>query len=168
METYKQNITTHLEVLGYIVKEADPDGVELYWTMSDEVVKEKNTRPLIEALRRRTFGEVADIGDSLGRILREYQSKLQKFQREQEVYRSRRFIPGLAPTAPRPLSIYILTNGLWQPECDAAGPIKELIQQLKICKCQRKQVGIQFIRFGDDPYVIALFDEFDMSLDEEW
>ncbi len=53
-------------------------------------------------------------------------------------------------TKARPLNLYILTDGVWQPYCDAETPIKRLVRTLLQLKLDRAQVGIQFIRFGED------------------
>ena len=62
------------------------------------------------------------------------------------------------PRAQRPLSFYILTDAKWQPT-DVGGLIKNLVQDMIAKGCRKEHVGIQFIRFGNDPVSIAKLDE---------
>ncbi|KAL8718572.1 MAG: hypothetical protein Q9225_004302 [Loekoesia sp. 1 TL-2023] len=63
----------------------------------------------------------------------------------------------------RPLSLYVLTNGKWQP-ADVGGFIKDMIQSMKAKGCPKEHVGIQFIRFGEDQASIDKLDELDHGL----
>ena len=58
----------------------------------------------------------------------------------------------------RPVSIYVLTNGIWNSSeaaregtCGAERPINRLITALKGRNLRKSQLAIQFIRFGDNP-----------------
>jgi len=47
--------------------------------------------------------------------------------------------------------VYVLTDGAWSKGSDAKTPIESLVNTLVRLEKQRYQVGIQFIRFGNDP-----------------
>ncbi|KAM0324572.1 hypothetical protein ACHAQA_007957 [Verticillium albo-atrum] len=56
----------------------------------------------------------------------------------------------------RPLSIYFLTDGIWDPEsnspaCNAEHPIETLKKRVGARNNFRTAVSIQLIRFGSDP-----------------
>lgn len=60
-------------------------------------------------------------------------------------------------TKGRPVSIYVLTNGVWNQDpaardgvCGADQPIKQLIRELKARNLSKSQVAFQFIRFGSN------------------
>ena len=57
---------------------------------------------------------------------------------------------GRRPPLVRPLSIYILTDGVWQGGGNPEVPMLGLVETLKNYNLTRNQVGIQFISFGDD------------------
>jgi hypothetical protein len=60
--------------------------------------------------------------------------------------------------------LYILTDGIWEPNCDAAGPIKNLVNKLNKLDKGRVQVGIQFISFGNNPEALDRLDILDSGL----
>lgn len=85
-----------------------------------------------------------DMSICLGKILNKHRLKLME-QRAKHPYWKR------GNTAPvRPLSIYVLTDGNWQPGCDLAPSIESLVETMLSLGMKRSQVGIQFISFGDD------------------
>lgn len=49
------------------------------------------------------------------------------------------------------MNIYILTDGVWEPNSDVAGAILSLARTLLESDYPPRQVAIQFIRFGHDP-----------------
>lgn len=62
------------------------------------------------------------------------------------------------------MNLYILTNGIWEPNCDAAGPIKNLVNKLNKLDKGRLQVGIQFISFGNNAEAIDRLNILDSGL----
>lgn len=143
MKNHWTEVASLINILAYIVKSADPDGIELSYTISPKTVKSKDSSKLVKSIQTTTPEGVSDIGMGLSAILNPYDSTLQ-----------RTFgAPTVAMAAlkdVRPLSLYVLTDGLWQPESDAETPIKNIVRTLlKQHKLDRKQVGIQFIQFGN-------------------
>lgn len=136
MHPYKEHVTTLLSPLVYTVKEGDPDGVEVHFTVSKSMQQSRKSRVLIEEVECHDFEGKTDISKRLGIILRRYRVNLEDKR--------------MAHLSVRPLSIYILTDGVWEGGRDAQTPMREIISVLKQYGYDRKQVGIQFISFGND------------------
>jgi hypothetical protein len=158
MAPYWRDLTSLVGTLAYIVKSGDPDGIEMFYTISSARVKSRDSSKLVKSVQKTKPQGMSDIGINLRDILGPYNSRLEK-----------RF--GSAAVAVnalediRPLSLYVLTDGVWQPESDAEAPIKDLVRTLlKQSKLKKKQVGIQFIRFGNDPEGIRKLQKLDDEL----
>lgn len=80
-----------------------------------------------------------NINTALGRILRQYQDKVERHNRYGAGGRLKKLV------------LFVLTNGSWQPLSNAEKPISDLVDILHRYKQPEHQVGIQFIRFGDEP-----------------
>ena len=128
-----------LEVLGYMVKNLDPDGVDMFFTQSGSPVRAcKRLEKLLQPLRRANFSGVSNMALALGRLLDEYETRLDN----QKLKASNRY---------RRRNIYVMTDGIWQPGCDVSIVITTMINKLiEHGKAKKYQMGIQFIRFGDD------------------
>jgi hypothetical protein len=48
------------------------------------------------------------------------------------------------------MNIYVLTDGCWENACTGENQIRNLVDELVKLKLTKDQVGIQFIRFGND------------------
>jgi hypothetical protein len=77
-----------------------------------------------------------DMEDALGSVTNEYENKL--------ILQSL----GRQTTSLLPLSIYILTDGVWARGGSPDAPMLALTETLKKYHLTRRQVGIQFITFG--------------------
>lgn len=147
MERYWADVEDVFDLLAYIVKRADPGGVELCFTSSSENFKSKRTKKLLRQLdhkgRNLRGSDSTNIGSCLGRVFQDYKDRLDRQLQSTclwSVLRSR----------VRPKSIYILTDGCWQPRDGVDSLIGDLVSVLKRCGKNRAQVGIQFIQFGAD------------------
>jgi hypothetical protein len=159
----KYDIATYVEVLSYMVKDKDPDGVNLYYFNSKEEVKKcKSSKQLARSVAAKTFDGLTTPEIKLKSLLNDYCTELRGFANKRRQYERRgpnsfRSLLGRPPSLPRPLSIYVLTDGVWlSPRTEGGdylkGTIRKLIGQLKELECERDQVGVQFIRFGDHLY----------------
>ena len=72
----------------------------------------------------------------------------------------------LGTSSRRPMSLYILTDGNWQPQRDTEECIAELVKALEMS--DQYQVGIEFIRFGNDWGGRARLEHLDDGLKEEF
>lgn len=150
-----QEVFAHL---AYIVKDTDPDGIELRFTMSGDKHRSRRTTPLLDVLNgKRPQGE-SNIRSPLSEVLKEYQAKL-KGQKTSRWSRRRQ-----PPEQVRRQTLYVLTDGIWQPDCDITEIIKHQVDCLKDHNLYREQFGIQFIRFGDDPEGVKRLEQLDSGL----
>ena len=160
MKPHKGEVRDLFALLGYLVKSKDPDGIELFFTKSSERKdKAKNTGQLLRTLDTVSYFGKSNIRLQLGEILQDYHTKL----RDQNppisllnFMRSRR--------RARRQTVYIFTDGVWQPECDLSEMIEKLVNSLEHNSMEREQFGIQFIRFGNDPEGKVRLDKLDSGL----
>jgi hypothetical protein len=160
MATHWKEVIALVSLLSYIVKSADPDGLDMHYTISSKSVSsKKDSSDLVKSLQKTTPQGVSNLGMVLGNILGSYNERLEKTLGSTAV----RSQHGL-----RPLSLYVLTDGNWQPESDAETPIKEVVRNLHAHrKLNVHQVGIQFIRFGDTDAVKTMLGRLDDNLTME-
>ncbi len=163
MSLYWKPLITITRVLAYMLKKTDDDGMDLYFTISQEKHNAKTSSELVQKLQGKACRGTSEIGSRLSTILHQYQMYLQ------EPVPNRRSLFGKAkPKAKKALNVYILTDAIWQPHSDATEPIASLIAMLKKLDYPRKQVGIQFIRFGNDPGGIDKLEYLDSGLGLPW
>ena len=134
-----------LGLLAYMVKDSDPDGIELYFTISSDKYKAKTSTKLLDKLEKKSPGGTSNIRWQMSQILREYQSKLRQERTSNSICKKVR-----TPRPVRPQNLYIFTDGVWQPGCDPTDIVKELVDCLREHQFHKEQFGIQFIRFGND------------------
>ena len=157
MREHWSTLKSLVAVLAYIVKTYDPDGIEMYQTMcSEKPLKSKNSSDLMAALDRTTPSGISDIAIRLNLILSAYETKLHRAHGGGLLSSLRKEV--------RPLTLYVLTDAVWQPECDAAGPIKKLVRKLESLGMSKNQVGIQFIRFGKNPLGLSRLEHLDSGI----
>lgn len=160
MLAHRKEARNILEALGYVAKKYDPDGVDMAFTQSSEVVKRsKTTEKLLKAFDKAQFTGKSDMRVRLADIFEEYKRRSSSQQQKisvKNVFRRQE--------TQRRLSVYILTNGIWQPGCDVETPIRSMVNYLQGHDKLDKQVGIQFIQFGDDQDVKERFKRLDTGL----
>lgn len=162
-ELQKWGISTFVEVLSYMVKDKDPNGVDLYYFDSrEQSTKCKKSRQLAKSVAAKNFEGLTTPETKLKRILDDYCTLLRDFNNRRRQYERRgpnsaRSLFRSPPMLPRALSVYVLTDGVWESPKTADGDylkitLRKLIHQVKEAGCGREQVGLQFIRFGDHLY----------------
>ncbi|KAI9866765.1 MAG: hypothetical protein M1813_000707 [Trichoglossum hirsutum] len=145
MVEHWNDVITLFQTLGYMVKLRDPDGIELQFMNSALKSKSRNTTPLLEKLKKVVPKGNSDISIRLDQILQDYEFKLQTQSGQRSTFSSK-------PAGPiRPMTIYVLTDGVWQPQCEYGAPIRRFVTMLEKRGLPEKQVGIQFIPFGNNP-----------------
>lgn len=98
----------------------------------------------------------SNINLRLGQILRKYQVELERQEERNKSFWMR-------GKAVKPLSLYVFTDAAWQG-CDAVAPIEAMIEKQKQLELPKEQVGIQFIRFGNDPTGMERLEYLDRGL----
>jgi hypothetical protein len=156
MRPYWSDVTSVLHVLAYMLKGCDKDGMDLYFTISTSKYNSKNSTGLLHPIEGKSLQSTSDIGSRLSSILHGYETAL----RHHETKRWSLF----GPKVMKPLNVYILTDAVWQPQSDAAGPIISMVETLVDLRYPRKQVGIQFIQFGKNPNCTRKLERLDSGL----
>ena len=158
MQEHWDDVVPLLDILAYIVKRTDKSGIDLFFTMSDSTcTDEKKTTNLVDVANKHRPPKAKEGKEHLSNIHNRLSSILGKYERrlkeeDQRKLRSSQNRPWHAhdPNDVRKLSLYIFTDGIWQPEADAFSPIKSIVETLDQFKKPKDQVGIQFIQFGND------------------
>jgi hypothetical protein len=138
MKPHWTNVKTVFETLSYIVKNYSPDGVGLHSTRSPITSRNKKTSELLKVVDEAKVEGKTFIKHRLNMLLGEEYGKAMAASPDS----AKRIMP---------LSLYILTDGVWLPECSADDPFIHLVDQLIKFKLGSSQVAVQFIRFGSDP-----------------
>jgi len=122
------------ETLSYVVKGMSPGGTELYFTISYDTYRRKDTTDLVGYVEKRICAGETDISYRLNLELQSYTAKLMNAKAGKK--------SGL-----RPISFYVLTNGEWGKGLDPNKCIGDMAQLLKT-RGMQGQVAIQFISFA--------------------
>ncbi|KAK3649115.1 hypothetical protein LTR22_013085 [Elasticomyces elasticus] len=132
MRNFHSEVCAIFQILARIIEDEDPDDIQLRYLMSTTSITDPSSAALHDNLVRHRFGGRSNVELRLESILDDYREKL--------VARS---------PSTRPLSIYVMTDGLWQSS-NPEVPIMAIVQTLVNLKLPREQVGIQFIGFGEN------------------
>jgi hypothetical protein len=157
MRPYWSDMTALFSILAYMVKHSDPDGLDMCFTIDSKKYNSRHTTNLVNALDSKGAQGSSNITFTLDSILNEYKTRL----RSQTAQRS---ALSWWKKEVRPLNLYILTDGVWQPKCDVFPAIKNLVDLLVELKLDEKQVGIQFISFGNDSDGLNRLERLDSGL----
>lgn len=169
MNPYWSNVTKTFSALSYLVKRVDPDGIDLHFTNSLESHHSRRTRHLLEKVQRKKPAGRCDMKSRLGKILEPYRADLPKAL---EPTRHKHFL-GIDlrhwSSKGRSICIYVFTDGVWQGGLRPLGgvdePIRIFVDRLKELGLLDTQVGIQFIRFGNDERGMERLRKLDSDLD---
>ena len=141
MEEYWKDVLDLFGIMAYMVKTFDEDGIELHFSMSPDHYREKHTTPLLKKLKQRKPMGFSNIKPRLNSILGDYQKKINS----KHLFGRNR----LSKVA-RPLTLYVFTDGAWQDGENVERPIRNLVEEIEKLKLREDQVGVQFIRFGNN------------------
>jgi hypothetical protein len=161
MRAHWEDVKLVLEALSYIVKDCDPDGTELYFTTSKDHKRDRHTSGLLYMLNGRMPNGITDIDHRLNEILEKYKSKLDT---KPSLISSVISKAKNEPIGPRPLNIYVLTDGMWESESTGETTIINFVQKLVKLGKPKSQVGIQFISFGNNPKGLQKMEFLDSKL----
>lgn len=134
MRRHKHKATLAARVLSYYVKEVDPNEMELYFASNlSKPLKFDNSSAIENAVENHDFVEgTCNMSHCLNVILEPiYNSFLRKYDCQR-------------------VSIYILTDGVWEPGDPKVDKIIDrTVRKLKTADLPQDQVMFQFLRFGD-------------------
>ena len=148
-------------LLGYILKNSDPNGLDICFTQSTGKVNSRKSTDLSTAVAQAPFQGTSDMQTRLTQIFQEHTAK---FGTKASPPKSWFHWNSRPPEAQRPLSFYILTDGIWQPKSEVRTVILDVVDKMRAHNLPRQHVGIQFIRFGDDLRAIAELGHLDHGL----
>lgn len=130
------------ETLSYIVKEVDPNGFDLWFTGPGKPLKnQKRTTEALQTMEFRKRQGTTDINNKLEKIFEDYIDALKK---------PKTGIRATFAKAVKPLSLYVLTDGVWEKDCNPRHLVETFVKQLEDLGKVKGKVGIQFISFGED------------------
>lgn len=136
MKSVWNDVLRVFETLSYVVKGMSPSGTELFYTISYDTWRRKDTSELVEYVEKRTCAGETDISYRINLELQSYRVKLMNSKPSKN-----------KKDAVRPKTFYVLTNGEWGPGPDPMTCIGEMAVFLE----QRGtpgQVAIEFISFA--------------------
>ncbi|KAL8865807.1 MAG: hypothetical protein Q9174_006683 [Haloplaca sp. 1 TL-2023] len=148
MAQHRKQVGDVLELLATLIQPYDPDGLDLYFSTESAPLKPKTPRNCLQYLTERRAKGRPDFRQRFAAIVEKYQSRFGK--RNMSLNKLMHF-KSTPSHGPRPLSLYVLTDGIWDPKCDLITEVRSLVASLLKHEYANKYVGIQFIRFGDDP-----------------
>jgi len=163
MERHRQEVKALFGILAYMVKGSDPDGIELYFTVSSERHKSKkgSTKELTSILEYHKYEGDSNIRSSLKFIVQNYKDRLKMPVRRASSWWGLR---GRSAESVRNQTVYVFTDGNWQPNSDPTEIIADLVGDLKEHKVLKEEFGIQFISFGNDRDGLAMLERLDRGL----
>ena len=149
-----------LELLATMVKSPELGGLDLYFTAPYKKLKRQSVNAVLSQFDSTDDRDMPNMRSCLAKILNEYQEKLGKLRIVGKIKH-----PKSTPLMGcRKLSLYVLTDGIWQPNVDLVLEIQTLVEHLVDRKLTDKQVGIQFIRFGKHPQAIKKLKKLDSEM----
>ena len=150
-----------LELLATKLDSPDLGGLDLYFTAPYKKLKRQNVNAILNHFDSIEDRDMPDMRSCFATILSEYQEKFGKIRIVGKIKH-----PKTTPfVGPRKLSLYVLTDGIWQPNVDLVREIQTMVEHLMDKKLTNMQVGIQFIRFGKNPQAIKKLKRLDSGVD---
>ena len=146
MSTHRNDVKMVLELLWAMVARHDPDGAELYITTDMKALKPKTDYRMLRELDKRPAKNAPDMRHCFAHIIENYQNQFGTRNITSKLLHWK----ATPAKGPRKLSLYVLTDGIWQAKTDLRQVIRTLVDHLIQYKLTNKQIGIQFIRFGND------------------
>lgn len=160
MKQHWDKVRDTLKALGYLVKRSDLDGIDLFFTNSPEEGHSRDRKNLIKVFNSVKPAGQCNMKVALGKILEAYRPKLPKESKGLLFRKKGKHKWGL--------SVYILTDGVWEDGedelCSVHEPIETILNKLTRKSLNSDHVGIQFIRFGDSAIGAARLTRLDCGL----
>ncbi|RSL78453.1 hypothetical protein CEP51_008204 [Fusarium floridanum] len=144
MSLYFQEIKAKFQILAYLAKKFDPDGVEVCFSSEVPLIHKGDTSKLLNLFNEQNWDQLS------------FEDRIGTFIDQIVIPRLSSLRQRLGLKKPKNLTIFVLTDGRWgEGKEGAAGvenPIMRLINLIRKKGLSRTQVAIQFLRFGDDPH----------------
>lgn len=145
MAPYWRDVQILTYIFASLLKPYDDDGMDVYFPSSESEapLNSKKVTPLMQSLFGHPTRNTSDIGSKLESLVTDYIDKIEgRFPKTSRL--------SIRKPILKPLNVYVLTDGIWDSKSDAEKPITRLVNALEDHQRVQKQVGIQFIFFGND------------------
>ncbi|RSM05249.1 hypothetical protein CDV31_009647 [Fusarium ambrosium] len=143
MGLYFQEIKEKFQILAYLAKQFDPDGVEVCFSSEVPLKHKGDTSKLLRKFNNQKWDQLS------------FEDRIATFIDRIVIPRLSSWHQKLRLTTPNKLTVFVLTDGRWGEGAEGAAgvenPIMKLIDVILGEGLSRTQVAIQFLRFGDDP-----------------
>ena len=165
MNVHWTDVRESMEVLtSIILKFKADDRIDVELAMGDKKHDSSRTKSIVSYIRDNRpgtgqNGADASIESAISRVL-------QKFIADHEHQRNSRI--GRLRGGKKPLSLYILTNGVFPEHDHVEAPIKDAVEKMKRLGLEPDTIGLQFVRFGDDPGGIEKLRKVDDFEETRW
>lgn len=141
------------KVVSYLVKGADKDGIEVLLTSERIIRQSRRTSKLVDYVYR-NFSKGAQSKCNMENILDTIVDRvISRFPDTRQSTSCFGFRSGKG--APKPVSIYVLTNGVWDVHentenlaLNADLPLLRLVKGIREHELRRTHAIVQFVRFG--------------------
>ncbi|KAK8041732.1 hypothetical protein PG993_006255 [Apiospora rasikravindrae] len=158
MQNHRGEVDKLAKALSYLMKQLDPNGVEVYFTSNPKLKTVCDSSSKVEGLLNKTFshghGAYCQMERTLENVFRDVKSKLLNSGEANSSSRQHlrdRLMNGAKASG---VSIYVLTSGVWDCSedgtCGVEKPIENMIAWMREHDVGRTEASIQFVRFGAD------------------
>lgn len=166
------SVTNLTRVLAYMVKDTDPNGLDLCFFRNGATHSAKSSE-LAHAVSSHTFEGLTNPFHALQSQLKSYREALEMHRLAVEKYQRRLSGSHFSllrsrkrPLPPRARNIYVLTDGVWESPTSPGGDyvnalISDVVGELDKAKLSRDHLGVQFIMFGSHPHGMHRLKELD-------
>ena len=162
MRAHWKNVADTVQLLSEILSKLKADNtieVDLTSQPNDTKVLKlrdsRNIRDFVKQCEPPSSAPASDVEGPLAKILINYQMRV-----------SRRGVRPMLMGGRKPLSLYVMTDGCSDQRSDLKRSIRIALTAFEAFE-KKRHVGIQFIRFGDDPEGISRLEDVDGFLREE-
>ncbi|KAK7723843.1 hypothetical protein SLS64_000174 [Diaporthe eres] len=157
MREFKSQVLDVFANLAHILEAADPNGLDVICTSDPGNMQHSKVTDRLVQFVQSNFDKGASAPCFIERALKTLVDKVID-KLPSGPGEKKRLISWIKNDKVRPISIYVLTSGVWDSSmaaregtCGAERPITQLITELKSRNLHKSQVAIQFIRFGNHP-----------------
>lgn len=155
-------VAQRLDLLAYMVKDADEDGLDLYFSTSLKREHSKKASELTEIVLERPKKPKG--GVNIRKVLESILDDFRTSVHEEDHTKS--FLGLRKAKKRKAMTCYILTDGAWSRDehCDLEPVIKKFVDALIKLDSADRDLGIQFISFGNDRWGLETLEYLDSSL----
>lgn len=167
MQGYVDSVIKVISALSYLGKDIDRDGLEVVCTSDPGKKARIKSSTAAASFVQQAFKDGQGANCNIEKALEVVLDPVKTGLKQRTSIFGGTFSTRRNPMI-RPVSIYILTNGLWDHSpndvCGADIPIRSLIHAMKQRDVGRTHVSLQFVRFGSDARGIKRLDILDDEL----